>query len=260
MVTALQPGVQVFPEPGPRPAPGARNQTPPFPVPARLTIRTTQPHASPLVVFFEEVLDRDTAEALRGTLLQIRREDGPALEPGEFWTEDLLGCPVFAAPDGKKLGEIAEVIPTGANDVYVVRVPAHVPPAPAQTAEPAAPEPSPPIAPEAGESAPKNPAGARTRQHPKQRRARRQPEFLEILIPAVDGVILERDVAGRRLVVDPDGLQYPEEAAGRPEESTAGEARAEEAIAEDSAGTLTEPRETGTKSPKPSPDGTGPEQ
>jgi 16S rRNA processing protein RimM len=38
--------------------------------------------------------DRDAAEALRGEELRVPRADGPALEPGEYWAEELEGCRV----------------------------------------------------------------------------------------------------------------------------------------------------------------------
>jgi 16S rRNA processing protein RimM len=38
--------------------------------------------------------DRDAAEALRGEELRVPRADAPALEPGEYWAEELEGCRV----------------------------------------------------------------------------------------------------------------------------------------------------------------------
>ena len=38
--------------------------------------------------------DRDAAEALRGEELRVPRGDAPALEPGEYWAEELEGCRV----------------------------------------------------------------------------------------------------------------------------------------------------------------------
>jgi 16S rRNA processing protein RimM len=38
--------------------------------------------------------DRGAAEALRGEELRVARVDAPALEPGEYWAEELEGCRV----------------------------------------------------------------------------------------------------------------------------------------------------------------------
>jgi len=38
--------------------------------------------------------DRDASEALRGEELRVPRGDAPALEPGEYWAEELEGCRV----------------------------------------------------------------------------------------------------------------------------------------------------------------------
>ena len=38
--------------------------------------------------------DRDAAVALRGEELRVARAEAPALEPGEYWAEELEGCRV----------------------------------------------------------------------------------------------------------------------------------------------------------------------
>jgi 16S rRNA processing protein RimM len=45
-----------------------------------------------VIVWFEECHDRAAAEALRGEQLLVSRADAPALEPDEWWAEDLEGC------------------------------------------------------------------------------------------------------------------------------------------------------------------------
>jgi 16S rRNA processing protein RimM len=64
------------------------------------------------------VLDRDAAEALRGSTVAIARDD-VGLEDGEFLTSDLVGCKAVLA-DGTPWGEVVEVIP-GAQDRLVIR-------------------------------------------------------------------------------------------------------------------------------------------
>ena len=86
--------------------------------------------------------------------MSAAREDLPPLEEGEYYDEDLIGCTVETVK-GKELGRLAEIVVTGANDVYVVAC-----------------------------------------------------ERGEVLVPAVDGIVLEIDIDGRRVVVEPSGLEY----------------------------------------------------
>lgn len=66
--------------------------------------------------------DRDKADALRGQTLYIASDDRQPLAEGEYYQTDLLGLTVLL-PDGAKLGELVDIIETGANDVYEVRGP-----------------------------------------------------------------------------------------------------------------------------------------
>ncbi len=45
-----------------------------------------------VIVWFVECRNRAAAESLRGEQLLASRADAPALEPGEWWAEDLEGC------------------------------------------------------------------------------------------------------------------------------------------------------------------------
>lgn len=79
--------------------------------------------------------DRDAAEALRGQVIQIERPrqalppgsvlpPGQILPPGHLYGHDdeIIGLAVFTEM-GESLGEVTEIIVTGANDVYVVAGP-----------------------------------------------------------------------------------------------------------------------------------------
>jgi 16S rRNA processing protein RimM len=66
--------------------------------------------------------DRSSAEKFRGALLQVPESELPELEEGEFYRFQLVGLEVFDTA-GAKLGEVAEVIDTGATDVYRVTAP-----------------------------------------------------------------------------------------------------------------------------------------
>lgn len=66
--------------------------------------------------------DRDRAQALLHTYLQVPQSELPELPPGEYYHFQLIGLAVYQADE--LLGEIVEVMQTGANDVYVIQAPA----------------------------------------------------------------------------------------------------------------------------------------
>jgi len=61
----------------------------------------------------------EQAEKFRGVYLKILRKDAVRLPEGRFFICDIIGLCVFTE-SGEFLGEIADVLQTGANDVYVV--------------------------------------------------------------------------------------------------------------------------------------------
>jgi 16S rRNA processing protein RimM len=124
-----------------------------------LTVASSRPHSGRLLVTFDEVTDRLTAEGVRGEVLVVPESWLPELGPGEWWPSQLEGC-VVVTERGKELGRLTEVIPNPANDLWVA-------------------------VDEAG---------------------------TETLIPALDDVLVEVDVTGRRIVVrEVPGLTAPAE-------------------------------------------------
>jgi len=79
-------------------------------------------HSGELLLRLTDVGDRNAAELLRDQLVQIAREDATPLEPGQFYEYQIVGLNVVTT-DGEPLGQVAEVLSTGANDVYVVQGP-----------------------------------------------------------------------------------------------------------------------------------------
>ena len=64
--------------------------------------------------------DRSSVDRFRGALLQIAESMLPDLPEGEYYRYQLLGLTVVDL-EGAVIGELQEVIETGANDVYRVR-------------------------------------------------------------------------------------------------------------------------------------------
>ena len=85
-----------------------------------LTIARTHQHGKRLLLTFEGVGDRTAAEALQGQLLVIPESWLPDLPDGEYWPHQLEGCAVVTE-SGRELGEVAEIIPNPANDLWVAR-------------------------------------------------------------------------------------------------------------------------------------------
>ena len=78
-------------------------------------------HAQGLLVAFAEFDDRESAGTLRNQVVFVRREDLPPLPDGEFYLHQLLGLDVVRDVDSVPLGYVAEILETGANDVFLVR-------------------------------------------------------------------------------------------------------------------------------------------
>lgn len=83
------------------------------------SIEEVYPHKNFYIIKFKEVTDMDAAEDLRGGVLEITRDELVPLPEGSFYIFDIVGLKVYDT-GGACLGEINDVLQTGANDVYVV--------------------------------------------------------------------------------------------------------------------------------------------
>lgn len=84
-----------------------------------VTVRSARPHKGHMLLTLEGVTDRTQAESMRGLWLYVAEKDAFELEEDEYWVHDILGLQV-RTEEGRVLGEVVDVIFTGANDVYVV--------------------------------------------------------------------------------------------------------------------------------------------
>jgi 16S rRNA processing protein RimM len=75
-----------------------------------------------LIVQFEGIDDRDAAESLREEMVYVHIDDAVPLEEDEYYLYQIEGIRVVTS-DGEELGQVTDVIETGANDVYVVSTP-----------------------------------------------------------------------------------------------------------------------------------------
>jgi 16S rRNA processing protein RimM len=79
-------------------------------------------HSGQLHLRLSDVRDANAAEALRDQLVQIPAEEAVPLGPGEYYEHQLIGLNVVTT-DSEPLGQVVEVMATGANDVYVLQGP-----------------------------------------------------------------------------------------------------------------------------------------
>ena len=88
--------------------------------PRALTLRRALMHKpGVLVLTLVEVSSREEAEALRGAEVFIREADAAPLDAEEYYIHQLFGLQVLT-DDGATLGQVREVLETGANEVLVV--------------------------------------------------------------------------------------------------------------------------------------------
>ncbi len=87
-----------------------------------LTVTATRWHQSTLLVRFDELPDRTTAETARGLLLHatVAADETPE-DPEEFYDHQLVGL-LAQDLDGRPLGEVTSVL-HGAQDLLQIRTP-----------------------------------------------------------------------------------------------------------------------------------------
>lgn len=72
------------------------------------------------ILKFKGIDNINDIEKYRGRDLLITRENAVKLEEGEYFIYDLIDSEVFTE-EGEHLGTLAEILTTGANDVYVIK-------------------------------------------------------------------------------------------------------------------------------------------
>lgn len=85
-----------------------------------LSVEKAAPHKNIALVKLKNINDIDTAETMRGTVLYIFRDDA-RLEKGRYFIEEIIGCKVYDKETGDFYGEIADISPTGANDIWHIK-------------------------------------------------------------------------------------------------------------------------------------------
>lgn len=87
------------------------------------TIKALRWHGGDLLLSLEELPDRTAVEIFRNVMVSMKSSDIPELPEGEYYLHQLVGMEVVTDQD-EVLGNLEEILITGANDVYLVRTPA----------------------------------------------------------------------------------------------------------------------------------------
>ena len=85
-----------------------------------LTIKGVKYQKNNIIVKFKELERIEDAEPLKNSVLYAPREMLGELPDGVYYIADLIGLEVFD-DEGQKIGVIADVFSTGANDVYDIK-------------------------------------------------------------------------------------------------------------------------------------------
>jgi 16S rRNA processing protein RimM len=85
-----------------------------------LTIQSVREHQKGVLIKFDGVDTPETAGQYRNQWVYVKASDVPPLPEGHIYQHELFGFQVVDENDAL-LGELVEIIETGANNVYVVR-------------------------------------------------------------------------------------------------------------------------------------------
>ena len=75
-----------------------------------------------LILKLQGVETVEDAMLLRGAILEVPTTEAEPLPEGAYYYYQILGLDVYTA-NGENLGQIADILATGSNDVYVVQGP-----------------------------------------------------------------------------------------------------------------------------------------
>ena len=86
-----------------------------------LHVKSVKYFKNMVILGFEEFDNMDQVIPYKGRDLLVTRENAIPLAEGEYFIVDLIGCTVIT-DEGNTLGVLADVLQTGANGVYVVKM------------------------------------------------------------------------------------------------------------------------------------------
>ena len=76
-----------------------------------------------VIVKFKEFNNINEVEGFRKCDLMVTRENALPLEEGQYYLCDVIGATVYNEEDDSVIGEVKDVIETGANNVFAIGLP-----------------------------------------------------------------------------------------------------------------------------------------
>lgn len=116
----------------PVPKPAAPGKA--VPLPPLLKITSCREQGDAVVAMAQDVPDRNAAEALKGARVFVSRQSFPTADTDEYYWIDLIGLDVVNR-EGVRLGQVSDLLDTGAHSVLRVQRPDAAPGAKPDEAE-----------------------------------------------------------------------------------------------------------------------------
>jgi 16S rRNA processing protein RimM len=83
-------------------------------------VESARPHKHSILLSLEGIASIEAAKEWIGYDLCIDKATVPKLEMGTYYWHEVIGLEVFTVDD-RRLGRVTGILPTGSNDVYIVR-------------------------------------------------------------------------------------------------------------------------------------------
>ncbi|MGM0655272.1 MAG: ribosome maturation factor RimM [Thermodesulfobacteriota bacterium] len=96
-----------------------KNEDEPLDPGREYVINRTGMYKKGVLLILEGVTTREASEALVGKLILVDKNNLPELDEETWYWQDLIGLTVVDTSEGK-LGKVAQLFPTGADDILVV--------------------------------------------------------------------------------------------------------------------------------------------
>ena len=90
--------------------------------PTWVTIQSVRRHKNFILLTFEGMNNINLVEPFKEGMLKVTKDqmEEDLLEENEYFYHDIIGCSVVTE-EGETIGEVKDILQTGANDVWVVK-------------------------------------------------------------------------------------------------------------------------------------------
>lgn len=90
--------------------------------PTWVTIESVRRHKNFILLTFEGMNNINLVEPFKEGMLKVTKDqmEEDMLEENEYFYHDIIGCSVVSE-EGETIGEVKDILQTGANDVWVVK-------------------------------------------------------------------------------------------------------------------------------------------